>query len=189
VIESVALVCLVGVLVAGVLGGILVAVVASLVALVYRTFRPEVAVLGRSHARETDEDVGFRNVSRHRDVETFPGLVIFRFDQEIFFANATFFRDQIRQLVESNSPPTRAILVDAEAITHIDSTAIDMLGDLHDELSSKGISLLFARTKGPVRDTLNRAALAQRLGPESFYPTLESGLAAFLANEQPDDPV
>ena len=148
---SVAVVCVVGVLIAGVLGGILVAVVASLVALVYRTFRPEVAVLGRSHARETDEDVGFRDVSRHHDVETFPGLVIFRFDQEIFFANATFFRDQIRQLVESNNPPARAILVDAEAITHIDSTAVDMLGDLHDELLSEGIGLLFARTKGPVQ--------------------------------------
>ena len=144
---SVALVCLVGVLVAGVLGGILVAIVASLVALVYRTFRPEVAVLGRSHAREADEDVGFRDVSRHDDVETFPGLVIFRFDQEIFFANATFFRDQIRRLVESNRPPVHAILVDAEAITHIDSTAIDMLGDLHDELSSERVNLLFARTK------------------------------------------
>ncbi len=182
---SVAVVCVVGVLVAGVLGGILVAVLASLVALVYRTFRPEVAELGRSHARETDEDVGFRDVSRHRDVETFPGLVIFRFDQEIFFANATFFRDQIRQLVKSNSPPTRAILVDAEAITHIDSTAIDMLSDLHDELSSEGISLLFARTKGPVRDTLARAGLVKRFGPENFYPTLESGLAVFLANDTP----
>ena len=181
---SVAVVCVIGVLVAGVLGGILVAVVASLVALVYRTFRPEVAVLGRSHARETDEDVGFRDVSRHHDVETFPGLVIFRFDQEIFFANATFFRDQIRQLV-ANSPPTHVILVDAEAITHIDSTAIDMLGDLHDELSSEGIGLLFARTKGPVRDTLARAGLIERFGPENFYPTLESGLAAFLANDTP----
>ena len=182
---SVAVVCVVGVLVAGVLGGILVAVVASLVALVYRTFRPEVAVLGRSHASETDEDVGFQDVSRHRDVETFPGLVIFRFDQEIFFANATFFRDQIRQFVRSNSPPAQAILVDAEAITHIDSTAIDMLGDLHDELTSESVSLLFARTKGPVRDTLARAGLVERFGPESFYPTLESGLAAFLANDTP----
>ncbi len=178
---SVALVCLVGVLVLGVLGGIIVAIVASLVALVYRGFRPEVAVLGRSHSRETDEDIGFRDVSRHRDVETFPGLVIFRFDQEIFFANATFFRDQIRHLVDSSSPPPRTILVDAEAVTHIDTTAIDMLADLHDELSAEGIRLAFARIKRPVRDTLTRAALVERLGPENLHPTLESGVAAFLA--------
>ena len=60
-----------------------------------------------------------------------------------------------------------------------------MLGDLHDELSSEGIGLLFARTKGPVRDTLARAGLVERFGPENFYPTLESGLAAFLANDTP----
>ena len=103
---AVALVCLVGVLVVGVLNGIVVAVIASLVALVYRSFRPDVAVLGRSRSRETDEDIGFRDISRHREVETFPGLVIFRFDQEIFFANATFFRDQIRDLIDSADPPT-----------------------------------------------------------------------------------
>ena len=175
---AVALVCLCGVLVAGVLGGIVVAIGASLVALVYRSVRPQVAVLGRSHSRETDEDIGFRDVSRHRDVETFPELAIFRFDQEIFFANATFFRDQIRQLVTSSSPVPRTILVDAEAVTHIDTTAIDMLADLHDELSGEGIRLAFARVKGPVRDTLTRAGLVERFGPESFYPSLESGVAA-----------
>ncbi len=133
-------------------------------------------------AKETDEDIGFRDVSRHRDVETFPGLVIFRFDQEIFFANATFFRDQIRHLVDSSSPPPRTILVDAEAITHIDSTAIDTLAALHDELSAERISLAFARIKSPVRDKLSRAGLVERFGRGHFYPTLESGVAAFLAD-------
>jgi sulfate permease, SulP family len=176
----VALVCLFGVLLAGVLNGIIIAVIASLVALVYRSFRPEVAVLGRSRSPETDEDLGFRDVSRHREVETFPGLVIFRFDQEIFFANATFFRDQIRSLVDSTDPPPRAILVDATAITHIDTTGLDMISDLDDELSSAGISLMFARVKGPIRDTLGRAGLAERFGPERFYPTIGSGVAAFV---------
>jgi high affinity sulfate transporter 1 len=180
---AVALVCLVGVLVAGVLNGIVVAVIASLVALVYRSFRPDVAVLGRSRLRETDEDIGFRDVSRHREVETFPGLVIFRFDQEIFFANATFFRDQIRDLIDAAEPRPRAILVDATAITHIDTTGLDMLSELADELSSAGITLMFARVKGPVRDIVTRAGLAERFGPGSFYPTIESGVAAFLNTE------
>ena len=178
---AVALVCLAGVLVVGVLDGIVVAVVASLVALVYRSFRPEVAVLGRSHSGETDEDVGFRDVSRHREVETFPGLVIFRFDQEVFFANAAFFRDRIRELARSSSPPVRAILVDAEAITHIDTTALDMLVELDDELAVTGIVLMLARVKGPVRDTLTRAGLADRFDTRSSYPTLESGVAAFMS--------
>ena len=177
---SVALVCLVGVLVVGVLDGIVVAVIASLVALVYRSFRPEVAVLGRSRSRETDEDIGFRDVSRHHEVETFPGLLIFRFDQEVFFANAAFFRDQIRNLLESSNPAPRAILVDATAITHIDTTGLDMLAELDDELSSEGIILMFARVKGPVRDILKRAGLAERFGPERLHPTIKSGVAAFL---------
>jgi sulfate permease, SulP family len=176
----VALVCLFGVLLFGVLNGIIVAVIASLVALVYRSFRPEVAVLGRSRSRETDEDLGFRDVSRHREVETFPGLVIFRFDQEIFFANAAFFREQIRSLADSTDPPPRVILVDASAITHVDTTGLDMIADLDDELALRGISLMFARFKGPIRDTLDRAGLAERFGPERFYPTIESGVAAFL---------
>jgi sulfate permease, SulP family len=177
---AVALVCLFGVLVVGVLDGIIVAVIASLIALVYRSFRPEVAVLGRSRSQEIDEDITFRDVSRHRGVETFPGLVIFRFDQEVFFANATFFRDQIRKLVVSTNPRPRVFLIDATAITHIDTTGLDMLAELDDELSSEGIVVLFARVKGPVRDILTRAGLAERFGPESFYPTIESAVSDFL---------
>jgi MFS superfamily sulfate permease-like transporter len=178
---SIALVCLTGVLVLGVLGGIAVAVIASLVALVYRGFRPEVAVLGRSRSEETDEDIGFRDVSRHADVETYPGLVIFRFDQEIFFANATFFRDQIRHLLATTSPPPRAVLIDGAAVTHIDTTAMDMLSDLQAELASEPITIMFARIKGPVRDALDRAGLTDRFGPERFYPTIKSAVTAFLA--------
>jgi high affinity sulfate transporter 1 len=180
---AVALVCLVGVLVLGVLGGIVVAIVASLVALVYRSFRPQVAVLGRSRSDETDEDVGFRDITRQPEVETFPGLVIFRFDQEVFFANASFFRDQVRRLVGTSRPPPREVLVDAASVTHVDTTGLDMLGELHDELESEGVALTFARVKGPVRDVLARAGLTERFGPGSFYPTIESGVTAFLAED------
>ncbi len=177
---SIAVVCLCGVLVVGVLGGIIVAIVASLVVLVHRGFRPEVAVLGRSRSQETNEDIGYRDVSRHREVETFPGLVIFRFDQEIFFANATFFRDQIQRLASTTKPPPRTILVDAAAVTHIDTTGLDMLTELHDELSADSITLTFARIKGPVQDTLDRAGLTDQLGPEHVYPTIKAAVTAFL---------
>ena len=166
---SIALVCLSGVLVLGVLGGIVVAVVASLVALVYRSFRPEVAVLGRSHSRETDEDIGFRDVSRHRDVETFPGLVIFRFDQEIFFANATFFRDQIRHSSSRTSPPPRDDpRRRRRRHPHRHDRASTCSATSHDELSAEGISLEFARIKGPVRDTLARAGLVRTVRPRKL---------------------
>lgn len=180
---SLAAVCLFGVLLFGVLGGIVVAMMASLVALILRSYRPEVAVLGRARSLETDEDLGFRDVTRHRDVETYPGLVIFRFGQEIFFANASFFRDRVRALTEGGGPPVHVILVDAAAITHIDSTGLDMLRDLRRELDSVGVSLGLARLKGPVRDALARAGLVGEFGDAALHATVRAGVAAFLASE------
>ena len=100
-----------------------------------------------------------------------------------FFANATFFRDQIRRLVESNSPPVHAILVDAEAITHIDSTAIDMLGDLDDELSSERVNLLFARTKGVRSEHPHPSRARPTFRLSELLLDTRSGVTAFLASD------
>lgn len=176
-----AAICLVGVLVVGVLQGIVVAVLASLVALVYRGFRPHTAVLGRLRdGAEGDEDFRFRDVSRHEGLETFPGLVIFRFDQEIFFANALLFRDGVRQAVAASGDPVRQVLVDAGAITHADTTGLDMLGDLHAELAGRGIRLRIARAKGPLRDILERAGIVELLGPDGLQLSVRDGVEAFL---------
>lgn len=176
-----ALVCLVGVLLFGVLGGLGVAVIASLGALVYRTFRPHTAVLGRVRAGgERDEDFGFRDISRHPEGETYPGLVIFRFDQEIFFANARLFRDYVRELVVEADPPVQAVLLDAAAVTHVDTTGLDVVREVHEELSGKGIVLMLARMKGPVHDILERAGLMDVLGRENIFPTVHAGVAAYL---------
>jgi anti-anti-sigma factor len=176
-----AVVCLVGVLLFGVLGGLGVAVIASLGALVYRSFRPHTAVLGRLRAGgESDEDFGFRDVTRHPEGETYPGLVIFRFDQEIFFANARLFRDHVRELRADADPPVQAILLDAAAVTHVDTTGLDVLREVHDELADQGIVLMLARMKGPVHDILERAGLMDVLGRENFFPTVHAGVAAYL---------
>ena len=176
-----AVVCLVGVLLFGVLGGLAVAVIASLGALIYRTFRPHTAVLGRVRGRgESDEDFGFRDVTRHPEGETYPGLVIFRFDQEIFFANARLFRDYVRELVAEADVPVQAILLDAAAVTHVDTTGLDVLRDVHEELSREGITLMLARMKGPVHDIFERADLMGVFGRENFFPTVHAGVAAYL---------
>jgi len=153
---ALAVICLTGVVLFGVLGGIVVAVIASLAALVYRSFRPHTAVLGRMRRDgDTDEDFGFRDTTRHRDLETFPGLVIFRFDQEIFFANAALFRDEVLRLARRRD--IRAVVVDASGITHIDTTGLDMLAELHEQLESDGAELVFARMRGRVHDALAQA--------------------------------
>ncbi len=177
---ALAIISLTGVLLLGILPGLAVAVVAWLVALVYRGYRPHTAVLGGVTGEE-DEDFGFRDVERHSQAETFPGLIIFRFDTELFFANANYFRNQIREVVKGAQPPARAILVDAGAISHIDTTGTDMLAELVSELSESDIELLFARVKGPVRDILRRSGLEDAFGGDRIYPTVRAGVGAYLA--------
>ncbi|MCH7576655.1 MAG: sulfate permease [Chloroflexi bacterium] len=177
---ALAIISLTGVLLLGILPGLAVAVVAGLAALVYRGYRPHTAVLGGVTGEE-DEDFGFRDVERHSQAETFPGLIIFRFDTELFFANANYFRDQIREVVKGAQPPARAILVDAGAISHIDTTGTDMLAELVSELSESNIELLLARVKGPVRDIFRRTGLEDAFGGDRIYPTVRAGVAAYLA--------
>jgi len=178
---ALATLCVFGVLIAGVLGGVVIAVVAALGALVYRTFAPHVAVLGHLRGgEEGDEDFGFRDISRHPAGETYPGLVIFRFDQEIFFANAVFFRDHIRELVAKGAPHVREVIVDASAITYVDTTGLDMLGELQRELDAKGVELVFARLKGPVHDVFKRAQAVGAIREFRRFPTLRSAVSDYL---------
>ncbi len=190
---ALAIISLTGVLLLGILPGLAVAVAAGLVALVYRGYRPHTAVLGGVTGEE-DEDYGFRNVDRHPQAETFPGLIIFRFDTELFFANANYFRNQIREVVKGAKPPARAILVDAGAISHIDTTGTDMLAELVSELSESNVELLLARVKGPVRDIFRRSGLEDAFGGDRIYPTVRAGVAAYLARygdaeESTDQPI
>ena len=174
--------CATGVLVAGVLGGMVIAVIASLAAIVYRGFTPHVAILGRLRGgEEGDEDFGFRDLSRHPNGETYPGLVIFRFDQEIFFANAALFRDHIRELVAETEPSVRELIVDASAITYVDTTGLEMLGELQHELDELGVELVFARLKGPVHDAFKRAVAVGVIAEFRRFPTLRSAVADYLS--------
>jgi MFS superfamily sulfate permease-like transporter len=109
--------------------------------------------------------------------------VIFRFDQEIFFANATIFRDHVRELVAGAEPPVRTLIVDASAVTHVDTTGLDMLGELQRELAGRGVEIVFARLKGPVHDVLSRAEKAGAIEPFRLFPTLRSAVADFLATD------
>jgi high affinity sulfate transporter 1 len=177
-----AVISLSGVLLLGILEGLGLAVLAGLIALVRRGQRPNTAVLGRVTGEE-DEDYGFRDVERHPRAETFPGLVIFRFQAELFFANANYFRDQIREAIDAAESPVRAVLVDAGAISHIDTTGTDMLTDFVSELAESDMELLLARVKGPTRDILRRSGLEDTLGSDHLYLTVRAAVAAFLASQ------
>ncbi len=175
-----AILCFGGVLVFGLLTGLVVAVTVSLLALVYRAYRPSSAVLGRAPEAHADETLRYRGVEDNPDYETFPGLVILRVDGELFFANARWFRETVRSLVRDQSPPVREVLVHAGAVPHLDTTAAAMLKELVAELHESGVRLAFARTTTGLLHDLERNGIVALVGEDSFYDTVAAGVDDFL---------
>jgi high affinity sulfate transporter 1 len=162
-----------GVALLGVLPGIVIAVALSILNVFRRAWWPYDTELGR-----VDGLAGYHDVHSYPEAEHLPGLVIYRFDGPLFFANATTFRDEIRRMARADPPP-RWILIAAEPMTDVDTTASDMLEELDEALNADGISLVFAELKDPVRRKIERYGLTRTIDPRHFYPTIESAVAAF----------
>ena len=162
-----------GVALLGVLPGIAIAVALSILNVFRRAWRPYDTELGRVEGL-----AGYHDVHTHPDAEQLPGLVIYRFDAPLFFANATTFRDQIRRLAAADPPP-RWILIAAEPVTDVDTTAADVLADLDEALNARGISLVFAELKDPVREKIERYGLTRTIDPGHFFPTVGAAVRAF----------
>jgi high affinity sulfate transporter 1 len=162
-----------GVALLGVLPGIAIAVALSILNVFRRAWWPYDTELGR-----VDGLAGYHDVRSYPEAEHLPGLVIYRFDGPLFFANATTFRDEIRRMARADPPP-RWILIAAEPMTDVDTTASDMLEELDEALNADGISLVFAELKDPVRRKIERYGLTRTIDPGHFYPTIESAVAAF----------
>jgi high affinity sulfate transporter 1 len=176
---ALALIALIGVLAFGPLGGIAIAVTASLLALIAKLYRPAVTVLGRAPESETDEDIRFRNIERHPESTTFPGLVIVRFGGELFFANATYLQRELRRLVAEAENPVREVILDAPAIPRTDTTAAEVIRDIVDELAEQGIAFAIARSTYGLRTDLERFGLLD--GRIELVPSLSHGVTQFLA--------
>ena len=162
-----------GVALLGVLEGIVVAVLLSILNVFRRAWRPYQTTLGRVPGL-----AGQHDRQLHPEAEELPGLVIFRFDAPLFFANARTFRDRIRALAATDPRP-QWIVIAAEPITDVDTTAADMLADLDEELNAAGTSLVFAELKDPVRAKLERYELIGPLDPDHFFPTLDGAVHHF----------
>ena len=158
----------------GVLPGIVIAIVLSILNVFRRIWWPYQAVLG-----DPDHLTGFHDISSHPDATTIPGLVLFRFDAPLIFANARTFRERVLQLAEE--PDVRWLMIAAEPITDIDTTAADMLEDLDERLNARGISLVFAEMKDLVRQKITRYELNRTIDPAHFYPTIEDAVTAFTS--------
>ena len=176
-----AILCFAGVLVFGLLIGLAIAVVVSMLALVYRAYRPTSAVLGRAPGAVDDELLRYRGIEDHPDCETFPGLVILRVDGELFFANARWFRETVRSLVRDQTPPVRELLAHVGAVPRMDTTAAAMLKELIPELHGMGVELAFARaTTGLIHD-FERNGIMSLVNEDRFYDTVAAGVDDFLS--------
>jgi MFS superfamily sulfate permease-like transporter len=167
--------CFLGVAVLGVIQGIFIAVALALLDFIRRAWRSYDAVLGR-----VDELKGYHDVTRHPDAKRIPGLVLFRWDAPLFFANAEVFADRLRLAIASSPTRVRWVVVAAEPVTDLDTTAADVLQQLDEELAGEGVDLRFAELKGPVKDKLKRYALFERFGADHFYPTIGAAVSAYL---------
>ena len=169
-----AMAALFGVLVLGILQGVALGVVLALVVLIRRVSRPATAVLGRLPGTDAYRDITVRS-----EAETIPGLLIFRFDAPIIFANAAYFAEQVRQLISDAAIPVREVLVPAQQINQLDSTGANQLERLRTELEAKGISLSFVEVKNALKEAMRRNGLEEKIGADRFFESIHDGVQAF----------
>jgi high affinity sulfate transporter 1 len=169
------LVCFVGVAIVGVVAGIFLAVGLALMAFFWRAWRPHWAILGR-----VDGMKGYHDVTRYPEARQLDGLLLYRWDAPLFFANAEAFREAIEAAVAGAATPVRWVVVAAEPVTDIDMTAADTLEELLEVLARDGVELRFAELKDPVKDRLRAYGLLERIGEAAFYPTIGTAVDAYV---------
>ena len=167
------LVTLLGVITVGVLPGVLVAVGVAIVQLLMRASRPHDAVLGRIPGTND-----YRDTATYPEAESFPGLVIYRFDSSLVFFNADHFKARVRALVRQAPAPLRHFLLDAETMPLLDTTGAASLDQVCGDLKNEGIAMAVAAAKSQVRGMLDRTGLAGRIGPDRMFPTVAAAVEA-----------
>ena len=168
--------CFAGVAVLGVIPGIALAIVIAVIEFLWDGWRPHSAVLGR-----VERIKGYHDIARYPEARLIPGLVLFRWDAPLFFANAELFHDRALDAVASSPTPVRWLVVAAEPVTSVDVTAADAVCELDDTLHAADIELCFAEMKDPVKDKLKRFGLFTRFGEQTFFATLGEAVSAYLA--------
>jgi len=175
------IVCFVGVAAFGAIPGIGLAVVIAVIEFLWDGWRPHYAVLGR-----VDGVRGYHDIKRYPSARLIPGLVLFRWDAPLFFANAELFHQRVREAVAQSPTPVKRIILAAEPVTSIDVTSADMLAELEQALRESGIEMRFAEMKDPVKDKLKRFELLERFGAASFHPTVGAAVDAYLEEHEVD---
>jgi len=166
--------CLVGVAVLGAVPGIGLAVVIAVIEFLWDGWRPHSAILGRANGVK-----GWHDIERYPDARLIPGLVLFRWDAPLFFANAEQFEARVLAAVAASPTKPRRLVVAAAPVTSVDVTAADMLAELDEKLEKVGVAFCFAELKDPVKDKLRRFGLYERFGDDGFFPTIGAAVDAY----------
>ena len=175
--------CFAGVAVFGAIPGIVLAIVIAVIEFLWDGWRPHSAVLG-----QTEHLRGYHDIARHPEARLIPGLVLFRWDAPLFFANAEFFHDRVLAAIASSPTPVQWLVVAAEPVTSIDVTSADALSELDDTLRAAGIKMCFAEMKDPVKEKLKRFELMTRFGDRPVFATVEEAVSAYLASASAGSP-
>jgi high affinity sulfate transporter 1 len=173
--------CFAGVAVFGAIPGIALAIVIAVIEFLWDGWRPHSAILGR-----VDRVKGYHDITRYPNARLIPGLVLFRWDAPLFFANAELFHERLLDAVAASPTPVNWLVVAAEPVTSVDVTAADAVADLDDTMRAAGITLCFAEMKDPVKDKLKRFGLFTRLGEGEFFDTVGEAVNAYLATHPVD---
>ena len=175
---AVAAIVVAGELTLGVLEGIALGVALSLLMLIYRTSHPQGAALGQLPGEEA-----YRDIRRHPEALTFPGLLIWRVGGDLFFASIGRLDEALKAALAANRPPAKQVLLDADSVNFIDTSACDALLNFIKELQSQGITFAFARVRDEVRDRLRLAGIEAVVGPANFYERVTDGVRAWQQQE------
>lgn len=175
------LVCSAGVAILGVIPGIGLAVAIAIVEFLWDGWRPYSAVLGHPEGVQ-----GYHDITRYPDARQIPGLVLFRWDAPLFFANADFFRRRVLEAAAKSPTRVRWLVVAAEPVTSVDITAADALAELDETLRAAGTKLCFAELKDPVKDKLKRFGLFTQIGDRFFFPTIDAAVSGYAERQVGD---
>ena len=174
-----ALTAMLGVLLFGILEGLILAILVALVGLLIGAKRKSTSILGK-----VPKDKTYLSLENYPQGKTTPGILILRFDGNLFFANVGDFIEEIHYGIQITKPKPKVILLDFESISDIDATAVETLNELYDELAKDGIKLRFARVKKTVRKVMKADGLEKRIGRKQFYLSVHEGVDYFRAEKK-----
>jgi high affinity sulfate transporter 1 len=170
------IVCFIGVAVLGVVPGIGLAILIAIIEFLWDGWRPHSAILGRADGVE-----GYHDITRYPEARLIPGLVLFRWDAPLFFANAELFTDRVLDAVAKSPTPVLWLVVTAEPVTSVDVSSGDVVAELDRTLHEMGVVLCFAELKDPVKDKLKRFGLFEQFGEGRFFPTIDAAVSRYMA--------